>query len=73
MKKFANVQKQKLKKKSEVQKEDMHAKRKQMYKNKEKLMQNEASHDDNIIVYSYPIPIFPSLLLPQFYPKFLRL
>ena len=51
MKKFANVQKQKLKKKSEVQKEDMHAKRKQMYKNKEKLMQNEASHDDNIIVY----------------------
>lgn len=45
------VKKQKLKKKSEVQKEDMHAKRKQMYKNKEKLMQNEASHDDNIIVY----------------------
>ena len=24
-----------------------------MYKNKEKLMQNEASHDDNIIVYTY--------------------
>ena len=45
------VKKQKLKKKSEVQKEDMHAKRKQMYKNKEKLMQNEASHDNNIIVY----------------------
>ena len=45
------VKKQKLKKKSEVQKEDMHAKRKQMYKNKEKLIQNEASHDDNIIVY----------------------
>ena len=45
------VKKQKLKKKSEVSKEDINAKRKQMYKNKEKLTQNEASQDENIIVY----------------------
>lgn len=45
------VKKQKLKKKSESQKDDINAKRKQMYKNKEKLTQNEAAQDDNIIVY----------------------
>ena len=44
------VKKQKLKKKSEVSKEDINAKRKQMYKNKEKLTQNEASQYENIIV-----------------------
>ena len=45
------VKKQKLKKKSEVSKEDINAKRKQMYKNKEKLTQNEASTDENVILY----------------------
>ncbi len=43
--------KQKLKKKSEVTKEDINAKRKQMYKNKEKLTQNEALQDENVIIY----------------------
>ena len=45
------VKKQKLKKKSEVSKEDINAKRKEMYKNKEKLTQNEASTDENVILY----------------------
>ena len=45
------VKKQKLKKKSEVSKEDINAKKKQMYKNKEKLTQNEASQDKNVIIY----------------------
>ena len=45
------VKKQKLKKKSEVSKEDINAKKKQMYKNKEKLTQNEASQDENVILY----------------------
>ena len=43
--------KQKLKKKSEVTKEDINAKRKQMYKTKEKLTQNEALQDENVIIY----------------------
>ena len=46
-----SVKKQKLKKKSETSKEDINAKRKQMYKNKEKLTQNEASQDENVILY----------------------
>ena len=45
------VKKQKLKKKSEISKEDINAKRKQMYKNKEKLTQNEASQKDNVVIY----------------------
>ncbi len=45
------IKKQKLKKKSQVAKEDINAKRKEMYKNKEKLTQNEASQDKNIIIY----------------------
>ena len=45
------VKKQKLKKKSEVTKEDINAKRKEMYKNKEKLTQNEISQDENVIIY----------------------
>lgn len=45
------VKKQKLKKKSETSKEDINAKKKQMYKNKEKLTQNEASQDENVIIY----------------------
>ena len=45
------IKKQKLKKKSETSKEDINAKRKQMYKNKEKLTQNEATVDDNAIIY----------------------
>ena len=46
-----SVKKQKLKKKSEVNKEDINAKKKQMYKNKEKLTVNEASQDENVILY----------------------
>ena len=45
------VKKQKLKKKTETPKEDINAKRKQMYKNKEKLTQNEASQDENVVIY----------------------
>ena len=45
------VKKQKLKKKSEINKEDINAKRKQMYKNKEKLTQNVSSNDENVIIY----------------------
>ena len=45
------VKKQKLKKKSEVSKEDINAKRKEMYKNKEKLTGNEATQDENVILY----------------------
>ena len=45
------VKKQKLKKKSEVNKEDINAKKKQMYKNKEKLTQNEAVQSDNVVIY----------------------
>ena len=45
------VKKQKLKKKSEISKEDINAKRKDMYKNKEKLTQNEATQDENVILY----------------------
>ena len=46
-----SIKKQKIKKKSETSKEDINAKKKAMYKNKEKLTQNEASHDTDIIVY----------------------
>ena len=46
-----SVKKQKLKKKSEVNKEDINAKRKEMYKNKEKLTQNEVKEDENVILY----------------------
>ena len=46
-----SVKKQKLKKKSENSKEDINAKRKEMYKNKEKLTQNEATQDENVILY----------------------
>ena len=46
-----SVKKQKLKKKSEVSKEDINAKRKEMYKNKEKLTGNEATQDENVILY----------------------
>ena len=45
------VKKQKLKKKSEVNKEDINAKRKEMYKNKEKLTGNEVKEDENVILY----------------------
>ncbi len=45
------VKKQKLKKKSEVNKEDINAKKKQMYKNKEKLTVNASSQDENVILY----------------------
>ena len=45
------VKKQKLKKKSEVNKEDINAKKKQMYKNKEKLTQNEAVQSDKVLIY----------------------
>ncbi|MBQ9023899.1 MAG: translation initiation factor IF-2 [Bacilli bacterium] len=45
------VKKQKLKKKSEVSKEDINAKRKAMYKNKEKLTNNEVKEDENVIIY----------------------
>ncbi len=45
------VKKQKLKKKGEQSKDDINAKRKEMYKHKEKLTQNEASQDDSIIIY----------------------
>ena len=45
------VKKQKLKKKSEVNKEDINAKRKEMYKNKEKLTNNEVKEDENVILY----------------------
>ena len=45
------VKKQKLKKKSEISKEDINAKRKEMYKNKEKLVGNEATKDENVILY----------------------
>ena len=45
------VKKQKLKKKSETSKEDINAKRKQMYKNKEKLTNNEVKEDENVILY----------------------
>ena len=46
-----SVKKQKLKKKSETSKEDINAKRKEMYKNKEKLTQNEVKEDENVILY----------------------
>ena len=46
-----SVKKQKLKKKSEVSKEDINAKRKEMYKNKEKLTTNEVNQDENVIIY----------------------
>jgi len=46
-----SVKKQKLKKKSEVNKEDINAKRKEMYKNKEKLTGNEVKEDENVILY----------------------
>ena len=46
-----SVKKQKLKKKSEVNKEDINAKRKEMYKNKEKLTVNEVKEDENVILY----------------------
>ena len=45
------VKKQKLKKKSEVSKEDINAKRKEMYKHKEKLTGNEVKEDENVILY----------------------
>ena len=54
-----SISKQKLKKKSEktvtnqikVNKKDLANKKKEMYKNKEKLMSNETQNDDNIILY----------------------
>ena len=46
-----SVKKQKLKKKSEVSKEDINAKKKEMYKNKEKLTGNEVTQDENVILY----------------------
>ena len=46
-----SVKKQKLKKKSEISKEDINAKKKEMYKNKEKLTVNEATQDENVILY----------------------
>ena len=46
-----SVKKQKLKKKSEVSKEEINAKRKEMYKNKEKLTTNEVNQDENVIIY----------------------
>ena len=46
-----SVKKQKLKKKSENPKEDINAKKKEMYKNKEKLTVNEATQDENVILY----------------------
>ena len=45
------VKKQKLKKKSEISKEDINAKKKEMYKNKEKLTGNEVKSDENVIIY----------------------
>lgn len=54
-----SISKQKLKKKSEktvtnqikVNKKDLANKKKEMYKNKEKLMSNETQNDDNIVLY----------------------
>lgn len=46
-----SIKKQKIKRKSEISKEDINAKKKQMYKNKEKLTQNEASNDNDTIIY----------------------
>ena len=54
-----SISKQKLKKKSEktitnqvkINKKDLANKKKEMYKNKEKLMSNETQNDDNIVLY----------------------
>ena len=45
-----SIKVQKIKKKTEV-KEDINAKKKEMYKNKSKLQENVAENDENIIVY----------------------